>query len=442
MKVNRKKSIFDFLSQYTSQNTKNLYASTLRKFFDYHYPELAETLNGIRSPEAYQKHDSLMDEISLEYVKDSERDYEQDIINFRDNFLKDRAPKTRLTQLTVIFRFLKTNDIDFDDSWKKNIIGRGASKAISKVKIPSPEQLKRILYHLPPQAKAYTMVIATGGLRPGEARKLRLSDFELGFVAQFRDREGQVKKVPIPRINIRAETTRMKVPRFTFITEETKNEIERWLKFRPEYISKIEGLSHKKLDERRMFPFTGSAFNSLWQTALRRAGLYDRDQRTGVLSVRPHNIRKFFRTWGGWSNPDIPKCLMGHQEGMDAIYSRPEQALRILVEEYKRIEPNLTMLTPIEMSVPSEELENLQSRITQLRLEKLEETDRYRKETEGLKEQLVNLTLNIEDLRRELDAQIEERVSKIVESQLETLKRLGATDMKEDDPLFKDPPIE
>jgi predicted nucleic acid-binding Zn-ribbon protein len=61
------------------------------------------------------------------------------------------------------------------------------------------------------------------------------------------------------------------------------------------------------------------------------------------MTIRPHNLRKFFRTHGNWRNPDVAEALMGHTSGLTAIYARFDQAEEILREGYLEAEPNLSI---------------------------------------------------------------------------------------------------
>lgn len=366
----RKKSVSKFLGQFKSKNTEKSYRTTLRQFFDFIYP--GEDL----------------DEASLKYItQDLDHDFEGDLVRFRDEFLKSKSPSTRGLKLTVIFRYLKVNDLEFDDQWKKNIIG--SKERISKERVPEPDQLRRIVYHLPVQGKAYYLILATGGMRSDEGLQLNISDLELDYIARYLGEDRKMKEVPIPKINIRAETTKTKKGRITFITTEAKIELERWLTYRDQYIEnqKSRGMSKdflREVEEGRLFPFGLGTVRSMWTTALKKVGLYERDQRTGRLTLRPHNLRKFFRTWGGWPNPDLAECLMGHQQGLNAIYARPDQALRLLVEGYKEAEPNLTLTDQPIIEVPTEDIKELKNWNTQLRLEILELKEDQRKVAEQM----------------------------------------------------------
>jgi len=393
----KKKSVSKFLEQFKSDGTVRNYKSILRQFFNFIYPD-----------------NSDIDKVSLQYIKDLDRDYEDDIVQFRDKVLSAMAPSTIGFKFAVIFRYLKINDLEFDDQWKKNIIG--SKGRISKEKVPDPDQFKRIVYHLPVHGKTFFLILGSGGMRFDEGLQLKISDLELDYVAKYIGEDRQIKSISIPKINIRAETTKTKKARITFITSEAKVEVERRLVYRDQYIEKQKrrGISRRFLDDveaGRLFPFGEKTARSMWETALKKVGLYERDQRTGRLTLRPHNLRKFFRTWGNWSNPDIAECLMGQQEGMSKIYARPDQAERLLVEGYKEAEPNLTLSeAPIIEQVPSEDLREIKNWNTQLRLQILELTQKV----QVMDQQIAHLDQIIEEYRVEDRAFYEDMLKKAV----------------------------
>jgi hypothetical protein len=70
-----------------------------------------------------------------------------------------------------------------------------------------------------------------------------------------------------------------------------------------------------------VFPFTSGNFNNIWNNGLQRAGLYEKDGRTNRVTMRPHNLRKFFRLRVGRFGRDEAEALMGHQTGLNRVYA-------------------------------------------------------------------------------------------------------------------------
>ena len=281
-------SIDEFLDQYYSRNTRTNYFAALKQFFMLIYPEL----RGLKGKALR----SRLNELSVRYVQE-DRDFRKDLILFR-KYLSGKSPNTLNQRITMVKRFLEDNGIEFPRVFLRNLHGKGG-EAISDERVPTAEEIRRIVEYMPIHAKTLTLVLASSGMRIGEALQLRVEDVDL-------------KSEPA-RINIRASYTKTGRKRFTFISTEARDQLEEWLRYRKEFIelSKRRFGAKKRLVDRsdRLFPFSFNNFNQIWANALRKAGLYERDRETGRITLRPHNLRKFFRTHGRWENPDVPEAL-------------------------------------------------------------------------------------------------------------------------------------
>lgn len=402
----KKSSVSEYLKQYKG-STFASYRSCLRNFFGVIYPDLKRILEKDKiKPEDYIKYDKLMDELSLEYVQNLENDFPDDMIQLKDWLEEEnKSPKTKNMYFSVVFAYLEANGLEFTKQYKNNMLGKAKkAEAISEEKVPSPDELKRIMPHLPLPARAYAYILAMGGPRPGEGLNLRLDDLILDYVAKFRDDKGNMKEVPIPKINIRHKSAKTGIKRHTYITQEAKQEVEIYLDYRDEYIERLassyytggrgKAMLERMKEENIVFPFSKDAISGMWETALKKAGLFAKDPNTNRTTLRLHNLRKFFETWGNWSNPAVPECLAGHIQGMRKIYQRMDQAEKILVEAYKEAEPNLTLFGSVQVEVDSEEVKEIENRLTQARLEILEakeERRELRDDNKLLKAQIAEL---------------------------------------------------
>jgi integrase len=289
-----------FLSQYSSKSTRDNYGRALETYFRLHYPNTQLT------PQ----------ELSIQYLRDK-RDYKPDLIRYRDSLLP-LAPKTRLSYLAAIIRFLEDNDMTLNPSFKRNIYGK-ETDAITEEYVPTNADLARLVEFMPIHARALTLVLSSSGMRIGEALSLWITDIDF-------------EKNPT-RITICGKNTKTKKKRITFISTEAKNVLQEWLTYR----------NRNFKDDNRIFPFSLTNYNQIWTLACRKVGLDKRDVNTRRLALHPHSLRKFFRTYGRWSNPDCAKALLDHTSGLTAIYSRLDQAESILEQEYLRCEPNLSI---------------------------------------------------------------------------------------------------
>ena len=299
-------NVSQFLQQYESESTKKNYKTGLKTFFGVIYPKL--------------KGEDL-DLLSERYFTEG-RDYRSDVLIFKES-LKSKAPTTIGNRLNSIRVFLDENGINFPKRFFKNLNGK-VTEAISEEKIPSNEELKRVIEYLPVQGKALALVLSSSGMRIGEVLKIKLSGVELN-----RD--------PV-RIKIRAEYTKTGKRRITFISPEAKEAVEEWLSYRDQYFERSSNRTQeefRKSDIDNLFPFTHLNFNRMWRNALGKAKLLEIDSKTKRITMRPHNLRKFFRLRVGRYGRDEAECLMGHKSGLNKIYANFGDAEERLEKVYR-----------------------------------------------------------------------------------------------------------
>lgn len=380
-------SIEDFLSQYSNENTRRLYRSTLRGYFTLFYPELPKNDTDTLDKELVP--------ISIQYMQ-QDKDFRKDLMRFRKH-IDDLAPKTIAAKLAIIIRYFEDNHIKFNKNFIRNLKGRGATEAISKEHVPDKSEIARIIEYMPIQAKVLTIILASSGMRIGEAMKLRLRDLDL-------DQEPA-------RINLRADYTKTKKSRLVFISTEAKELLLEWLDYRPSFIEKnTEYLSDELLETYadRVFPFTGSNFRKHWGNALKKAGLFEKDSKTSRMTIRPHTLRKFFRTYGRWKTPDVAEALMGHTSGLTAIYARFDQAEDILREGYLEAEPNLSISQNTQTIIELKEKvdtqsEDIQRLVTDLSVKNVRLQDEVNELRDQVKETNAQLSDTFNQIIHEWD---------------------------------------
>jgi integrase len=288
------------------------YETGLQRFFKIIYPESKENL----------------DILSERYLAEN-RDHREDILDFKDS-LKGYAPKTIGSRLNAVRTFLEENEINFPKRFFKKINGK-VSGTITEERIPSNEELRRIIEYLPVQGKALALVLSSSGMRIGEALQIKIKDIDL-------------TRNPV-KIKIRAEYTKTGKKRITFISPEAKLVVKEWLSYRDQYKERADGRSweHEREDNDQLFPFTHYTFNYMWHNALGKAQLLERDEKTNRVTLRPHNLRKFFRLRVGRYGRDEAEALMGHQKGLDRIYADFGSAEGRLEKVYRDSIPDLSV---------------------------------------------------------------------------------------------------
>ena len=159
-------SVDDFLKQYSSINTLQVYRSTFREYFRFTYSELQNlpllTL------------DRRITVYSVQYF-DENRDYRNDLLKYKKH-ISHKAPKTITTKIACLIRYFEDNYIKFTKSFTRNLYGRGSAETVSEEYVPNNNDIARIIEYMPIQAKTVTLVLASSGMRIGEALLLELDD--------------------------------------------------------------------------------------------------------------------------------------------------------------------------------------------------------------------------------------------------------------------------
>lgn len=297
------------------------------------------------------------------------RNYNEDILKFADA-IQDWAPATRKSSISCIKNFLMYNNVEIQPKTKYELKERcKGPKAVSQEKIPERADLKEILSFGTVRHKAIFLTMASSGMRPGEAVSITVNDIHLD-------------ETPV-RIEIPYDITKSKESRITFISSEAKHYLKQWLRIKDSYLT--SGRNKADISDKRVFPFSSQTLREMWNGLTEKAGYDDLDERSGHSKKRhkmtPHKLRKFFKT--SLSNASIPfeivEALMGHEEGMSAVYRRysPDQ----LKQWYLKGEPNLLIF---EMPQNQEMIDDMRNRLDTLtkEFEKFREFEQHVASTE------------------------------------------------------------
>jgi len=315
-----------FLNLYRSKSTKYSYSSSLKCFFGFLYGE-GEDL-----------------ESQAERYFAEERSFEKDLTEYL-NFLKGRPPKTISLYLTAIKMFMMENEVELSQAaWRR--VGRRRPKgkrARTLDVVPNNKELKRIISHMPIQGKGLYLLLASSGMRIGEALQLQLDDLDLEN----------------SHITIRGEYTKTGEPRHAFFSQETREYLEEWLRNRENYLGQATGRSalHKRrvAEDNRVFPYEINTAYFMWNTALKKSGNSERDKSTNRRKIHPHVLRKFFRTRMGAVIPvDVVEALMGHEGYLTEVYRR--YTVEDLGKFFKQGEHALTVFGGVAEAEKIEEL--------------------------------------------------------------------------------------
>jgi integrase len=291
-----------FLDMYPNKSTAGVYRAGIYDFFDCIYGKVRagrQVMAGER--EQYE-------ELAERYFSEG-RDYFEDILTFAAA-MHNKPPIGVKAKIAGVKEFLSYNDIEFTDRQRKQLstkLPRG-NHARTAEKDVDVELLRKLLSHMDLKGRAVVLTLASSGMRIGEVVRVKLSDVDLS---------------PRPaEIVVRGEYAKTGDTRTVFISSEAKEALTEWLKVRDKYLiaaqNRNKGLvakgpaKEKAREDDRLFPFSDRNVREMWDNALKKMGLWNKDNSTGRSQIRVHGLRKFFRSQLALSCPlDIVEALMG-----------------------------------------------------------------------------------------------------------------------------------
>jgi len=330
-----------FLSNYQNQNTKRNLRVSITNYFEAMYGEAKR---------------KQLDNLAEKYFNEN-RDYEKDVEAFL-NHLNGSAPLTIKLKISNVKTFLLENNVELPQKFWRKINRRiKGSRALTLDRIPTSDELKKLLLHMPIQGKATFLTLESSGMRIGELLQSHIDDLYLN-------------EEPA-RIQLRGEITKTGNPRHIFFSREAEEALTEWLKVREDYLKSAVGKSHlydKDADDNRIFPFDSSTAYSIWGKALHKSGLNGKDKSTGREKIHPHTLRKFFRTrLGAAGIPiDVVEALMGHESAL-LVFTEAQEVTKLRQEVEER---NKSLQTNfIKLSTKNLTLENKLARMERENLE-------------------------------------------------------------------------
>ena len=308
--------------------------------------------------------------IDPEKYVNQDRDFKKDVLKYhshlintpRKNTNKPYAPKSIIVHMSTLRGYLETHDIIFSPRWWKAQTKKGkGNDIILEDRIPTREELGKILTHGDARDRAYFLTMLSSGMREEELCNITIDMMDF-------------KSNPV-MINIPATISKTKKRRFTFISIEAKNSLEEWLKLRESYIErkrkKSKGL-YKHLEEKygkkvngtnsdRVFPYRPNATQIWWKRLLNKAGFIEIDSNTGYNVLHLYTLRKLFNTrMKEKCNNFMVEMWMGHKIEYDYHKWTIEEHKK---EYLKGMEGLLVYRTPANV----EEVESLQKKVDEIK---------------------------------------------------------------------------
>jgi integrase len=270
-------------------------------------------------------------------------------------------------KITTVKTFLEFNDIEISPRRFKLKV-RYPKTVFKHKEAIDKNDIVRILNGCSEiKLKTYVMLLASTGLRAVEALSIRVKDLDL---------ESNSAK-----LRIRGEFTKTKVNRYIFITNELKEQIQKWLdfKYRKRRICYIDSKGKtitkyrtpEKNPNEQIFsiyqvnnPNPEPLYNNLsanFAKTLDRIGLGDREDGNETRrEITLHSFRRFVKsTISDLGYQDYSEWFIGHA---GSTYWRKKDKEK--AEIFKKIEPYLTFLDIQQMERKGADME---TQITELR---------------------------------------------------------------------------
>jgi len=382
----------DFLALYPNENTFRNYRAGLMAFVDWKYgPQ--------RKGREVKKEELLLYEQLIDEYVDSDPDYLQDFLRYTAaSAHAGKPPHTARNHFVIWKEFLAELGIEIKTRDLKRIrtkLPKGSTRTVERDL--DHDTLRMLVQHMDVKGKALFLTLASSGMRIGEALSLTLHDIDM-------DHEPVL-------IQIRGEHTKTGEQRFSFISREAREALVEWFKVRQAYMIQAQnknagfinhGFSGPRPDpsrDNRVFPFAMKTAQDTWRTAIKNAGLKERDPSTGRFSLHIHQLRKFFRSQLALAVPvDIVEMLMGHSGYLTDAYrrfTRKQMAEYYLKGEYLLSVHAIKEINRMEGEL-KHELQEQQKTIVHL----VSQVERYERELESLRGFMDAVAKNPEVIER------------------------------------------
>ncbi len=305
-----------------------------------------------------EKYDCYLEEIILEIKAKRQDVYEviRDFVIWQDKL--DYQPRTIDLAANAAKSFLRHCGIRIYSEDFKQVVR--LPRKIKTQEVPlTKEILLRLQRNVSPKLQTVILVLVSSGMRIGELVQLTIDDINFDSKPT--------------KIRIRAETTKTRTQRDTFITTEATIALKDYLK---RYHGWIDGeqnvhlrnipifgrtsISTGKLrDNNKLKTSKVLASKCLLQKTLEKGiekvpGLAIKNE-DGRNVIHFHNFRKFFRTVvGNVCGRDYAEALIGHTSSMDTYYNLSEEKKQkmyldaepyLTISDFKTVEKNCEALS-------------------------------------------------------------------------------------------------
>lgn len=291
----------------------------------------------------------------LEKARANEKDFRYGFTDFVRKLEKEGKAGSYIARFKkVILSWLKFNDIRLQLT--VNISGENETPTIVNERVPSKEELARILRKATSRGRVAIAVMAFSGLRPeslgdyegtdglriGDLKELKLSD------------EIQFDKIPA-KVMVKSKLSKARHQYFSFIGEEGITYVKEYLEERRK---QGEELTYES--PLLQFDVRGTKKNAFLRTTLVTRDIREAIEQAG-LKMRPYVLRAYFSTAldiaeskGLISHP-WRQFIMGHKGDIEARYSTNKRLPPDIIDEMRESYNKSTRFLETRINDVSEE---------------------------------------------------------------------------------------
>ncbi len=266
-------------------------------------------------------------------------------------------PKSIMSRMAAVKGYLRNLGLRFNSEDYKQMVR--IPRIIRQREEPvTKELIAKLQRNLPPKLQTIVLVLSSSGIRLDELVQLELDDIDF--------------TTHPTTISLRAETTKTKTERETFLTTEATNSLREYLSRSFEWnensknlhlkeikifgrTSKMKNLKRKSNPKQPPHLHAESLLHGSFRYFLEKNPELDSRNKNGRKVVHFHAFRKFFRTTvGNVCGRDFAEELMGHGFYMDTYYQLStekrqkmylEAEPHLTISDFKEVEKNLKTLS-------------------------------------------------------------------------------------------------
>jgi len=358
----RAQPIQRFLSMCRTSGTGYAYRTGILRFLDYIYGRQIE------GQHATKQQFAVYENLAAKYLKEK-RDNAADLLGFiREMNDSGIPPRTINIKQCGVRQWLIENDIEFTEKDKvrfRRMKPKGGRR--TNIKFADVQTIRDILGQSDVRLKALVLVLASSGMRIGEALNLRWSQVRMPDRSKEADREKLTE--------LFVEDSKNQTSRRVWITREAEEALMAWKVATPAYLKAVEVKSTnlgviRRHEQDFVFPYGSTAVYAMWDAACKAAGHYTKDEKTRRNQLNIHRLRGFFKTQTMSVIPaEIAELIMGHSDPYGNAYNGlPDGKLE---QEYRKCENALVIATPHgvahQMEKQAEEVVSLKREIAEMR---------------------------------------------------------------------------